>query len=178
MRYVSVGRRFAAVLIDGVMLGIMSGPFADVERGPGYFRISWNGGRLLWPGVIGIVYYLLLEGVAGATIGKFVTGIRVVKEDGSKLDWSSALVRNLARIVDAFPYFFPYLVGAIAVWSSPPTRQRLGDRWANTVVVTKDSLMARGSLTYPPPIAAGDPWASTPWPDLPPPPPMPPPSGS
>ena len=40
MRYVSVGRRFAAVLIDGVMLGIMSGPFAEIDRGPGYFRIE------------------------------------------------------------------------------------------------------------------------------------------
>ena len=174
MRYVSVGRRFAAILIDGIMLGIMAGPFAQIDRGPGYFRISWKGGHLLWPGVIGIVYYLLLEGTAGATIGKFVTGIRAVKEDGSKLDLSSALIRNLARIVDGFPYFIPYLVGAIAVWSSP-TRQRLGDRWANTVVVTKDSLLARGPLGYPPPSFAGEPESSTPPPDLPPPPPMPPP---
>ena len=134
MRYVGVGRRFAAVLIDGVMLAIMSGPFAEFDRGPGYFRISLTGGRLLVPGLIGLVYYFLLEGVAGATIGKFATGIRVVKEDGSKLDWSSAFIRNLARIVDAFPYFLPYLVGAIAVWVSK-SKQRLGDMAAHTIVV-------------------------------------------
>ncbi len=45
----------------------------------------------------------------------------------------------MARIVDAFPYVFPYLVGAISVWASP-NQQRLGDRWANTVVVTKESI--------------------------------------
>ena len=148
MRYVGVGRRFLAVFIDGVIILVMSGPFADISRGPGYFQMGFHGRHVLWPGAIAIVYSLFLEGVAGATIGKFVTGIRVVREDGSKLDWSSALIRNIARIVDAFPYAFPYVVGAIAVWSSP-TKQRLGDRWANTVVVTKDSLLPRGSTTYP-----------------------------
>jgi hypothetical protein len=46
----------------------------------------------------------------------------------------AAAVRNLARAVDAFPYVIPYLVGAIAVRSSD-TKQRLGDRWAKTVVI-------------------------------------------
>jgi hypothetical protein len=81
--------------------------------------------------------------------------------------------------VDAFPYVLPYLVGAIAVWASP-TQQRLGDRWANSVVVTKESMLPRGSVTYPSP--SGD-WQRTPpapagvspnVPPLPPPPPMPP----
>jgi len=148
MRYVGVGRRFVAIFVDGLIIGAMAGPFADIQRGPGYFRVEWQGGHAVWPGAIAIVYYLLLEGVAGATIGKFATGIRVVKGDGSKLDWSGAVIRNVARLIDVFPYVFPYLVGAIAVWSSP-TKQRLGDRWANTVVVTKDSVPIRGSMTYP-----------------------------
>src|SRR6202795_242945 len=99
MRYVGVGRRFVAILVDGLILGVMSGPFADIQRGPGYFRIGWHGQHVLWPGAIALIYYILLEGVAGATIGKFATGIRVVKEDGSKLDWSGALIRNVARFI-------------------------------------------------------------------------------
>jgi len=37
-------------------------------------------------------------------------------------------------VVDAFPYVIPYLVGGIAVIRSE-TKQRLGDRWAKTVVI-------------------------------------------
>ena len=139
MTYVGVGRRFVAIFIDSILLLILSGPFAEIRHGDGYLQIDWNGRRLFWPSLIVICYFVLLEGIAGATIGKFLTGIRVVNQDGTKLTWSAAIVRNIARIVDAFPYVLPYLVGAISVWASP-IQQRLGDRWANTVVVTKQSV--------------------------------------
>lgn len=185
MRYVGVARRFVAVFIDGLILVVMAGPFAEITHGPGFYRIGWHGRHLFWPGVIGLVYFILLEGAAGATIGKFAVGIRVVNEDGSKLTWTAAVVRNLVRFIDLIPYVPAYLVAAISVWSSP-TKQRLGDRWGHTAVVTKESLLARGSLTYPAPAVAS--WDSAPpppgppptgepsgTPALPPPPPMPPP---
>lgn len=180
MTYVGVGRRFVAVFVDGVLLLIMSGPFAEIQSGEGYWRIGWHGRQVFWPSLIAIVYYVLLEGTAGATIGKFATGIRVVNEDGTKLGWAGAVVRNVARVVDAFPYGLPYLVGAISVWVSP-TQQRLGDRWASSVVVTKESLRATDPaggasaaggwehVPTPPPVDV-----SANVPPLPPPPPMPP----
>ena len=156
MTYVGVGRRFVAIFIDSVLLLIMSGPFAEIRHGAGYWRIGWTGRHLFWPGLITIIYFVLLEGLAGATIGKFATGIRVVNQDGTKLDWPAAIVRNVARIVDAFPYVFPYLVGAISVWASP-NQQRLGDRWANTVVVTKESVaVPSGGVPVRPRPAAGN----------------------
>jgi uncharacterized RDD family membrane protein YckC len=183
MTYVGVGRRFVAIFVDSILLVILSGPFAEIRHGDGYLQIGWHGRRLFWPSLIVILYFVLLEGIAGATIGKFVTGIRVVNEDGTKLGWSAAVVRNVARIVDAFPYVFPYFVGAIAVWASP-IQQRCGDRWANTVVVTKESLDASvpggtgstadgGWQHVPMPPPAGVPTGAPP---LPPPPPMPPPN--
>jgi uncharacterized RDD family membrane protein YckC len=182
MTYVGVGRRFVAIFLDSVLLLIMSGPFAEIRHGAGYWRIGWSGRHLFWPGLIAIAYFVLLEGIAGATIGKFATGIRVVNEDGTKLGWSGAVVRNVARLVDAFPYFLPYLVGAISVWASP-TQQRLGDRWGSTAVVTKESIGMSNAGTSGPATAGGG-WqhvptppptdASTDAPPLPPPPPMPP----
>jgi len=74
-----------------------------------------------------------MEGLVGATIGKMVLGMRVTKVDGSPCDLQAALIRNILRIVDALPF---YLIGAILVWTSS-RRQRLGDRVANTVVVSK-----------------------------------------
>jgi uncharacterized RDD family membrane protein YckC len=69
----------------------------------------------------------------GGTLGKMALGMKVVKEDGAKLDWGASLIRNILRIVDGF---FFYLVGAIVVWTSKK-RQRLGDMVAHTLVVRK-----------------------------------------
>ncbi len=76
-------------------------------------------------------YFIVLEANLGATLGKLAFGLRVVKTDGTALTWSSALIRNLLRLVDGLFY---YLVGALLMWRSP-LKQRLGDRVAKTVVI-------------------------------------------
>jgi uncharacterized RDD family membrane protein YckC len=85
--------------------------------------------------ILFLAYYVGLEASRGATLGKMLMGLRVVKEDGSAVDVQAALIRNILRIVDGF---FFYLVGAILVWKSD-RKQRLGDRVAHTVVVTASS---------------------------------------
>jgi uncharacterized RDD family membrane protein YckC len=133
---------------------------------PRFFH--FESGPLVGAFAIGIVYFTLMEGLFGASIGKFVTGIRVVKEDGTRADVGAALIRNTLRVVDVLPFF--YLLGAILIWTSP-TKQRLGDRVAKTVVVTASSVGAApnaGAWTPPAgPVAPGGP------PPIPPPPPMP-----
>jgi uncharacterized RDD family membrane protein YckC len=57
--------------------------------------------------------------------------LKVVKQDGTGLDWQAAIVRNVMRIIDGFCL---YLVAAIAVWVSK-SKQRLGDMAAHTIVV-------------------------------------------
>jgi uncharacterized RDD family membrane protein YckC len=190
MRYVSVGRRFVALLIDGIVLVIVAAPFAQTTRRPGYLRIELVGARGVVPILVWLAYFVVMEGTIGATLGKLAMGLRVVKPDGSKLDGGSAFIRNLARFVDGFPYVIPYLVGAIAVWTDASMRQRLGDRWAHSVVVERDSIPTPGTTwtagvaaSQPPPPAA---WGVPPSipeapnaapparPPMPPPPPMPP----
>ena len=73
-----------------------------------------------------------MEAQFGATIGKRLIGLKVVKLDaGAPVDWQAAIVRNVLRLVDGL---FFYLVGAIVVWTSGK-KQRLGDRIAGTVVI-------------------------------------------
>lgn len=74
-----------------------------------------------------------MEAVQGATIGKMLLGIRVVRLDGSPIGWGQSITRNLLRIIDQIPYGIPYLLAAILIWTSF-TSQRLGDRVAHTVV--------------------------------------------
>ena len=130
MTYVGVGRRFVAIFVDSIVLLILSGPFAEIRHGDGYLQFDWTGRRMFWPSLIVIVYFVLLEGIAGATIGKFLTGIRVVNQDGTKLTWSGSIVRNIARLVDAFPYVHPVpRRGDIGVGLAHPatTRRSMGE---------------------------------------------------
>ena len=65
-------------------------------------------------------------------------GIHVVKLDGSPMSWWQSIVRNRWRILDYIPGIIPDLLGALLIWTSP-TKQRLGDRLAQTVVIRRRS---------------------------------------
>jgi uncharacterized RDD family membrane protein YckC len=158
MSYVGVGRRLLATVIDWIVGLLWTAPFSHVDHttvtvgntvvhGTNY---NLTGAPFLVSLLIWLAYYTLMEGFFGATVGKFATGIRVVREDGSKADLQAALVRTVSRFVDAMPLFIPYLVGAIVIWTSPK-RQRLGDRWAHTVVVRVGSAAPSVAVPMPPP---------------------------
>lgn len=124
LQYVGVGRRFVALLIDGVLLGVVNSIiFLLLRSVPALADTVIS--------IISLVYVFTMEAMRGATIGKMLLGLRVVKVDGSPIGWSESIIRNLLRIIDGIG---AYLVGAILIWTSPQ-RQRLGDRVAKTVVV-------------------------------------------
>ncbi len=171
MRYMGVGRRFLATLVDVLISVAWMYPFLTIEQSPGYLRIELPAGGSVAYAIIALVYYTAMEALFGATVGKLVTGIRVVRPDGRRIDGVAALLRNIVRVVDFLP--IAYLIGAIAVWTSP-TRQRLGDRLARTVVVEASSV---GAPTGTPqtgwvPPAPASPGHGPP-PPMPPPPPVP-----
>jgi len=124
LEHVGVAPRFIAFAIDlgvfflgGVVLAVMTGASSDQFD--------------LLCALVFFGYYVSCETLMGATLGKLALGLRVVDENGDPISWGAAFVRNLMRILDGL---FFYLVGAIAIWSSP-ARQRLGDRAAHTYVV-------------------------------------------
>ena len=125
MEHVGVAPRFIALAIDGGVFFLLGFVLA-VMTGAG----AGDGGVFSWA-LVSLVYYVSCETLLGGTLGKLALGLRVVDENGDSITWGAALVRNLLRILDGL---FFYLIGAIAVWSSP-LRQRLGDRAAHTYVV-------------------------------------------
>jgi uncharacterized RDD family membrane protein YckC len=134
LQYVGVGMRFLALLIDSILVGIIGGILGVIFRS----SLSTTGSVTVTSAIgsiLVILYYVGLEATQGATLGKMILGLRIVKTDGSPIGWSESIVRNLLRIVDAL---FVYLVGAILIWTSPQ-RQRLGDRVAHTVVIRRQS---------------------------------------
>lgn len=138
VQYIGVGRRFFAALVDSILLGIVFGIIGALsghtQASGGNVSVSLTGVPAMLTFVISFLYLIVLEAVLGATLGKLLLGIRVVKEDGSPIGWGASIVRNILRIIDALPT--AYILGAILIWTSP-RKQRLGDRVAHTVVVRR-----------------------------------------
>lgn len=78
-----------------------------------------------------LLYHALLEGMYGATLGKRIFDISVVKTNLTACGVSAGFVRNLLRPIDGILY---YLVGVVAI-AGTLKWQRLGDMAAETVVI-------------------------------------------
>jgi uncharacterized RDD family membrane protein YckC len=83
--------------------------------------------------VIFFLYLWLLEATFGATPGKAMVGIRVVRTN-ERNPLAVTAIRNVLRIVDGLGF---YLVGAMVAACSGLHR-RLGDLCAGTVVIEED----------------------------------------
>jgi uncharacterized RDD family membrane protein YckC len=120
---VDLGTIFALILILNVvfgLLGILSRDLAMAANIIGFFIIS-------------IGYGILTEWYwHGQTLGKRLLRLRVMDEQGLRLQFSQIVIRNLLRFVDSLPGL--YLVGGLACLFNKRA-QRLGDFAANTIVV-------------------------------------------
>lgn len=138
--YAGLGVRGLALVIDALVSVVIVIPLAAAQGGVqasnGTFGFQITGLPLVVAAVAWLIYMTLMEAKFGASLGKRITRLRVVTEGGSPVTLEAALMRNLLRFLDAFPYFLPYLLGAIAA-SRSPLKQRFGDRIAETVVVAR-----------------------------------------
>jgi uncharacterized RDD family membrane protein YckC len=126
------GRRIVATVIDGLLFGLFV-PATGMQDGPSGFDLTTLSAKgSLSLGLFALLYYTLLEGLTGRTLGKLITGIRVVDaETGGKPGILSGFVRTLLRLIDGI---LAYLVAMIVVVNSK-NRRRLGDMAAKTLVV-------------------------------------------
>ncbi len=92
--------------------------------------VAWPWLWLLW-----MACYIVPESLYGASLGKLLLGLRVVRVDGRPLGVGSILTRNMLRFIDVLPGF--YLLGGISVLATANS-QRVGDKWAGTTVVLRD----------------------------------------
>jgi uncharacterized RDD family membrane protein YckC len=152
--FAGLGIRALALLIDALASLVVAIPLAGSQGGlqasNGSFRAELTGVPFLVAVVAWLAYMTLAEATVGASLGKLLVGVRVRRADGGRVTVAGAAVRNLLRLIDALPYFIPYLVGGVAVARSPQ-RQRLGDRAAGTVVVRAHSVQVGGDLATPAP---------------------------
>ncbi len=135
----SISQRAVAQMIDFVFLAIV---FVLVTY---YVKGVW----LMMPGdhlwiifdpicgvfLIGIfAYFIGMEGLFGFTLGKLITGLRVVGEQGTRISMKKSAKRNLCRLIDGIAVYF---VG-IRIARKSPLIQRYGDKMGQTIVVLHD----------------------------------------
>ena len=82
-------------------------------------------------------YHVICElAFSGRSLGKRMTGIRVVKSDGSPVDPAASFMRNLLRFADTFCYLFHIALLSMTISGG---FRRIGDWAGNTVVVYTQS---------------------------------------
>jgi uncharacterized RDD family membrane protein YckC len=115
-------RRFAAALIDGIIVGVAASIIINLFKGVGDAIVI----------VIGIGYYTYLEGGdTGQTLGKRAMQIRVVDlDDGGPIGYSRGFVRYIGRIISAIVLYLGYLW---MLWDQE--KQCWHDKFASCVVV-------------------------------------------
>ena len=83
--------------------------------------------------LVAVGWYVVSEAVWGHTPGKWVVGIEVVDANGDEISAVAAVVRNVTKILGGAS-ILAILAGVVFIADSRDN-QRLGDRWADTIVV-------------------------------------------
>lgn len=133
-------RRGLATVVDGV-------PAFALWYATVWILLPALGGRTpagaTWTEVIGVVFVLFFwsavvrfpfEAYDGRSVGKRLTGVRVVDEDGDEPSVGAVVVRNGLRPVDSLP--FGYVVGLS--YAASGDGRRVGDTVAGTRVERND----------------------------------------
>lgn len=131
----STGKRFCNYLIDRliavggmpVLVGLVIGMMERLGIVSGWVAHLQEAGVVedfAFGAFLSLFYFAGMEGLAGVTIGKLVTGCKVISNQGTRPRFSQVLGRTLARFVPFEP--FSFLGGNPSGWH---------DRWSNTCVV-------------------------------------------
>jgi uncharacterized RDD family membrane protein YckC len=119
---IDIGAIIAIISILNVVLGILGVISRDLAMAAniiGFFVVS-------------IGYGILTEWYwNGQTLGKRLLRLRVMDEQGLRLQFSQVVIRNLLRLIDSLPAL--YLIGGLVCLFNQRA-QRLGDFAANTIV--------------------------------------------
>ena len=123
----SFGRRFVAVLVDGIILGVPIGILVAVVQSAVIYILA---------AVVSLAYLIYFEGSpSGQTAGKRLLGIRVIDfATGGPIGYGRAAIRAVARYISQIPCYLGYLW---MLWDKE--KQTWHDKLANDVVVPTDA---------------------------------------
>jgi uncharacterized RDD family membrane protein YckC len=134
MNYPKTKKRFIAGCIDYFVIYLLCWAYifyVGEPDGEGGYHVS--GLPALIPIIIWMVFTVGIEQLSGATMGNTMMDIKAISlKHNQILSFSQSLKRHLLDPIDMF--FFGLV--AIIVIRKTEHRQRLGDLWADTTVVS------------------------------------------
>jgi uncharacterized RDD family membrane protein YckC/histone H3/H4 len=157
--------RFFAYIIDliifgiiiGIIIGMISAPFLLLfpqqfnfhfledeyspfvePSGPIAFLLSFIVGTTTLIGMI--TYFMVIEGRFGTTPGKMILGLRVLREDGTKIGFVDSIIRNIPKVVGNSVFLVIDALLMLLVFNKD--KQRGFDKIARTIVVHKEKKEA------------------------------------
>lgn len=132
-QYAGFGSRLVAHIIDGAILSISIGIISwitGIEFSSGVMEIVYSPGGWISFFLV-LAYFVYFEtSEKQATIGKSVMGLKVIRQDGKKMETSDAIIRYLGKVLSAVIF----MIGFLMVLFDDQKRS-LHDRIAKTYVV-------------------------------------------
>jgi uncharacterized RDD family membrane protein YckC len=132
--------RVAAYMVDVLLLALLTEGafFLRGQAGPRWTMVWMNFEFLTIYSAAYMLYLPLAEWRFGASLGKWLLGLRVVMADGGKPTLWSAFARNLIGFFER--HFLLAAFVALPAMLFTPRRQRVGDLLARTYVVQKEAF--------------------------------------
>jgi uncharacterized RDD family membrane protein YckC len=145
---VGFGRRLLAILIDAAMVSFIT---FLVTAAVGFVALllasfypddptQFDILVILSGLIVSIAYFVVSWVKSGQTLGKSVTGMKVVRTDGSRLSWGQALLRYLGYIISGAVFSLGFLWVAF-----DPKRQGWHDKIARTYVIDEETTFSGAS---------------------------------
>ena len=154
--YASFMARFAALIIDGIIIGciqfVVIAPIM-AAMGLGIASQVDNGGEISEEAAVGMVgaivaavgsaiiivyaisilYFAIMESSkAQGSVGKMALGIKVTDMEGNRITFGKALLRSIGKLISSMIMYIGYLMAAFT-----EKKQALHDMIATTLVVKK-----------------------------------------
>lgn len=149
IKVIGFGRRFLAMLIDGIIVVMVSFILAflvgmvDVFFGKGV--LSWNLIIVITMLIFSVLYFTgNWVQSSGQTLGKLLLNIRVVSKDGSPLSLGKLLLRYIGYIISGLPASLGF------IWVGfDKERRGWHDMLSNTRVIhMRDDIPKDGKVTF------------------------------
>ena len=135
--YAEFLHRFVAIFIDGIIIGIISGPITWA-----FFPFSWMKPWAVWwqssliSYLIGFLYFWLLESYnKGQTIGKLALKLRTVDEKTFKPTTPEKYALNNLLKAAFFLFIIDFIIGILSNSGDPRKRLRIMQNVSETVVI-------------------------------------------
>lgn len=128
-------RRLAALLIDSILVGAVSGAVAAIVNGAAAGdQTSLQGWSSALGLVLGLLYFGILWSQRGQTLGYMALSIRLVRTDGSAVGILRAMARYLLVQLSFSLCLIPAIISAFMVGMAGP-KQAIHDKIVDTLVV-------------------------------------------